>query len=178
MSRGNLIGKYPAIIKSYDPDSRTCLVFIPSITEGDGDLRAEIEYPIGDRSRNTEIRILKNDHVWCEFIQGDPRYPIITGFRNPLVGNSNGVRHWEHDNIEIVADSKITLTVGGTSLTLTAQEIMGIAGKIGLQGSLVASGGATLSGGLGVNGGAKIDGIEFGQHYHDGKHGQTSPPKK
>lgn len=101
-------GRYPAIVDSYDGPSRTCRVRIPGITDG-GDVMpvAEIEYPIGDRSKGlhqTEIEILKGDSVWVSFIGGDPRYPIITGWRNPGAGNSVEWRRFHHANIEMTAD--------------------------------------------------------------------------
>lgn len=101
-------GRYPAIVDSYDGPSRTCRVQIPGITDG-GDVMpvAEIEYPIGDKSKGqhtTEIEILKGDSVWVSFIGGDPRYPIITGWRNPGAGNSVAWRRFHHANIEMTAD--------------------------------------------------------------------------
>lgn len=103
------VGKYPAVVRSYDAATRTCRVEIPGITDG-AELMpvAEIEYPIGDKSRAqahaTEIEILAGDTVWVEFISGDPRYPLITGWRNPGVGNSTGWRRCHHANIEFTAD--------------------------------------------------------------------------
>jgi len=148
---GLLAGKWPAVVDSYDPASRTCEVSIPGQTDGQGKLVAEIEYPIGDKSRHatqTEIEILPGDLVWLEFIQGDPRYPLITGWRNPTQGNSQGCRRWHHQNIELLANqqmkliageallldagSKITLQVGGSTLTLTGSDITLLASKINL----------------------------------------------
>ncbi|MGL5598998.1 MAG: hypothetical protein ACRDDA_13020 [Aeromonas sp.] len=140
---GLLHGKWPAIVDSYDAASRTCEVSIPGQTDGQGKLVAEIEYPIGDKSRNTtqtEIEVLPGDLVWIEFIQGDPRYPLITGWRNPTQGNSAGCRRWHHKNIELLADgtinieagSGITLKVGGSTITLTGSEISLLASKLNL----------------------------------------------
>lgn len=104
-----LVGKYPAVVRTYEPETRTCRVEIPGITDGAELLpHAEIEYPIGDKSRAlahaTEIEILSGDLVWVEFIAGDPRYPLITGWRNPGVGNSKGWRRYHHANFEFTAD--------------------------------------------------------------------------
>lgn len=149
---GLLSGKWPAVIKSYDGDSRTCEVGIPGITDGaETDLVAEIEYPIGDKSRHatmTEIEILVGDKVWIEFIQGDPRYPIITGWRNPTKGNSVDWRRWHHANMQLLTDNemhlnsdglifisaedKITLQVGGSTITMTPDSITLVAGTINL----------------------------------------------
>ena len=101
-------GRYPAIVDSYDGPTRTCRVKIPGITDGAEVMPvAEIEYPIGDRSKGqhqTEIEILKGDSVWVAFIGGDPRYPVITGSRNPGAGNSVEWRRFHHANIEMTAD--------------------------------------------------------------------------
>ncbi len=117
MDDGNMTGRFPAIVKSYDPKKRTCRVEIPAINSG-GDVltEAEIEYPIGDKSRlgkwETEIEILPEDTVWVDFIGGDPRYPVITGWRNPQAGNSLDWRRWHHKNIEHVTDEIMSDLVG------------------------------------------------------------------
>lgn len=149
---GLLAGKWPAVIALYDPDSRTCVITIPGQTDGaEGELIAEIEYPIGDKSRHatmTEIEILPGDLVWVEFIQGDPRYPLITGWRNPTIGNSKDWRRWHHANIELLIDSEmrtvsqgtiyeeaktsITLKVGGSTLVMDGSSITLTSGTINL----------------------------------------------
>lgn len=143
-------GKFPAVITSYDPSTRECEVAIDGQTNGGEDsLRAEIEYPIGDKSRHgtqTEIEILVGDLVWIEFIQGDPRAPLITGWRNPTKGNSEGWRRWHHANIQLKADddlrldsgktihieagSNIQLKVGGSVINISAAQIEQLASMI------------------------------------------------
>ena len=124
MEYGLMPGRYPAIVKTYNQARRTCRVEIPGLTDG-GDVlpEAEIEYPIGDKSRAgtnaTEIEITPGDTVWVAFIGGDPRYPIITGYRNPQAGNSADWRRWHHANIELIADAEMRLVVGGTSVVIT-----------------------------------------------------------
>lgn len=147
---GLLNGKWPASIISYDAESRTCEISIEGQTNGGDDkLRAEIEYPIGDKSRNgvmTEIEILAGDLVWVEFIQGDPRAPLITGWRNPTQGNDLDWRRWHHKNIELKSDeemklnsgktieieagSSILLKVGSTTIKLTPGDIRALADLI------------------------------------------------
>lgn len=133
------MNRYPAVVKSVDRARREVRVDIPGYTDGSDVFPiAEIEYPIGDRSEQTELRILAEDRVWVAFINGDPRYPIITGFRAKHVGNEPDTRRWVHDNIEFVADhefrviaaDKATITVGDTTYvlepgktTLTSAEI-------------------------------------------------------
>lgn len=121
-------GRYPAIVKTYDQARRTCRVEIPGLTDG-GDVlpEAEIEYAIGDKARDgqwaTEIEILPGDTVWIAFIGGDPRYPIITGWRNPQAGNSADWRRWHHKNIELEADEVIHEFVKTTDVRMTTSEI-------------------------------------------------------
>lgn len=124
-----MTGKYPAIIKSYDQATRMVRVEIPEVTRG-GDVfpLAEIEYPIGDKSKAgayaTEIEILAGDTVWVEFRRGDQRYPVVTGYRNPQAGNSvDDHRRWHHPNVQAIADDMLRLTVGGSELKMTPTEI-------------------------------------------------------
>jgi hypothetical protein len=80
-----LASRTPGVVQSYDPDTRTCIVQIPGITDGaDTGLEAEIEYPIGDKSANgtmTEIEILQGDAVWLAFERMATR-----AFRSSRVG--------------------------------------------------------------------------------------------
>lgn len=116
-----MVGRYPAIVRSYDQARRTCRVEIPGLTDG-GDvlLEAEIEYPVGMKSRTganeTEIEITPGDTVWIAFIGGDARYPIITGYRNPQAGNSIDWRRWHHKNLELLADAVMRLIAQGEIL--------------------------------------------------------------
>ena len=123
MDYGLMPGRYPAIVRSYNQARRTCRVEIPGLTAGADVLpEAEIEYPIGDKARaganTTEIEMLAGDTVWVAVLAGDPRYPIITGYRNPQAGNSADWRRWHHANIELVADAEMRLVVGGTRVVI------------------------------------------------------------
>lgn len=169
------MSRWPAVVVSYDRPARQCVVAIPGITNGADGLIAEIEQNLGDRSEHSEIRILPGDRVWVDFLAGDPRYPIITGFRARNQQNMVGTRHWEHENFTIDADQTITLTagsqikliVGGTSITLTAASITQIAAAIALQGPVAQTGGDMTS-----------DGKSVQQHTHmeQGDGQQVSPP--
>lgn len=118
----------PGVVKAIDRARREIRVHIPGLTDGaEVYPLAEIEYGIGDKSEHTEIRILEGDRVWLSFINGDPRYPIITGFRPKNTGNEVGTRRWHHDAIESDADEHQTHTAGtdysidaGTNINQTA----------------------------------------------------------
>ena len=151
--------KHPGFIRAVDAARREVRVEIPPFTDGASELPiAEIEYPIGDDSRDTEIRLVIGREVWIEFIAGDPRRPLITGFRNPNVGNVIGMRRWNHDNFEINADQVLTinagtainLVVGGTSIKLTGAEIASIAAAHKVQGAIAQTGGDITSDGISV----------------------------
>lgn len=137
---GTMPGRYPGIVKSYDKNRRTCRIEIPGLTDGADVLpEAEIEYSIGDKSRigshATEIEILSGDTVWIAFIGGDPRYPIITGYRNPQAGNSIDWRRFYHANIEMSADGVLklnattveinapTVTINGADTTINGSSL-------------------------------------------------------
>lgn len=131
MSEGPLYGKWPGEVASYDGVARTCRVRIPGVTDGSNVLPVAVfEYPIGDRAddadskSHTEIRILAGDNVWIEFECGDPRFPIVTGYRAKREGNPTNWRRWRHANIELTADNemiinatKLTYNVSGDIIT-------------------------------------------------------------
>lgn len=165
------MSRWPAVVVSYDADARQCVVSLEGITDGGDGLIAEIEQAIGDRSKDTEIRILAGDPVWVDFLAGDPRYPIITGFRARNAQNMVGTRHWEHENFTLVADetiiltagSKIELIVGDTKLALTGDSLMQVAAAIGIQGPVTQTGGDMTS-----------DGKSVQHHTHPGDSGGTT----
>lgn len=101
------LGKYPGFIREYQQTPRRVRVEIPGITDGAEVLPlAELCYAMGDKSEHTEIRILAGDRVWIEFEAGDPRYPIIVGYRprnDQPNADSNDWRRWHHENIETEA---------------------------------------------------------------------------
>ena len=124
-----MTGRYPAVVTEYLPDTRQARVSIPGVTDGGKVMpMAEIEYPVGSRSKGehaTEIEILTNDTVWIEFIGGDSRYPLITGFRNPNAGVDTQWRRIHQANIELTADNalKIIASDGKTSVTMSGNNI-------------------------------------------------------
>jgi hypothetical protein len=108
-----VLGKWPGVVKTYDGPTRTATVAVEGITDGSTDLpEAVFCYAIGDRSLSdngkepTEILVKPGDLVWIEFEAGDPRFPIIVGFRTPRQGNSTGWRRYHHANIEMTADGQ------------------------------------------------------------------------
>lgn len=109
---------------------------------------AQMCYPMGDDSDNTEIRIVVGKPVWLAFLGGDPRYPIIMGARPVYTGNEQSTRRWDHDNFELNADDNyvvnagknitliggetITLQVAGSTLKIDASTIAALAATIKL----------------------------------------------
>lgn len=166
---------WPGFIRIVDRDRREVRVEIPPFTDGASELPiAEILYPVGDDSLNTEIRLVVDRPVWISFIAGDPRRPLITGFRNPNTGNVVGMRRFNHDNFEINADQvftvnageKIALIVGGTSIVLTAESIAQIAAALSIKATTTIEGAVTQTGGD-----ITSDGISL-QHHKT----PTAPP--
>ena len=138
---------------------REIRVEVPPYTDGASILpKAEICYPIGDDSRRTAIRIKEGTPVWLAFRGGDPRYPIIMGYRNANEGNEADWRRWEYDNIDLTADKvvtinaseKIALVVGGTTYTLTPDGISSKATGHAVDGPVTQTGGDITSDGISV----------------------------
>lgn len=201
-SHGFIPGKLPAVVASYDKNRRECRVHIPGLTDGTGPgISAEIEYPIGDKSKagefSTDILILAGDHVWVEFECGDARYPIITGFRNPRVGNGTDWRRFHQDNIELLAVKLMQFIAGGNvliestgaSITIKSPSLVTIdaplthiKGALTVDDLITGTGGISVSGGGGaaISGGALThNGVNVGSdhtHTEQGDGADVSPP--
>lgn len=106
----SLDGLWPAWVDSYDGGSRTCRVRIDGVTDGSVTMpEAVFNNPLGDNAATTEIRVQAGDPVWVMFECGDPRFPIITGYRTPRATNPIGWRRWAHENIELTADNQLVI---------------------------------------------------------------------
>jgi len=182
-----LPGRYPAIIDSVDQTKRLCRIRIPGLTDGADHLPlAEIEYPIGEKSRHkqyaTEIEMLPGDTVWIAFIGGDARYPIITGFRNPQAGNAINWRRWHHANIQLLADSQLQLQAGNELMISASKVMIKAASQVTIEcANTTFSGNVTVQGNVSVNGANLThSGINIGKdHKHGGVMGgpgMTTPP--
>lgn len=111
----------PGFVDSYDQATRLCRVRIPGVTDGAEVLpQAMLCYPIGDKSEHTEIRILPGDRVWLDFVNGDPRFPIIVGFRPKETDNAINWRRWHHANIELQADTDMRLLATAAKVYVSA----------------------------------------------------------
>lgn len=150
---------YAGVVESVDRERREVRVSIPPYTDGAAEYPlAELCYPLGDDSPNTEIRIVVKAPVWIAFRGGDECFPIIMGHRPVNTGNVVGTRRWNHDNIELNADKvftinageRIALVVGGTSIVLTGALIEQIAAAIKLEGPVTQTGGDMTSDGVSV----------------------------
>ena len=186
--------KYPAVVMSYDANTRLAKIKLEPLDDGaDTLLEAELCYPLGDKS-NTAIEVLAGDFVWVEFEQGDPRYPIIVGYRNQRTGNDDTTRRYHHHgNFEILADNLIkikgnvkviveseTVEVIATTVNVTASNtninsVVAITGNTSITGNLAVAGAISGTGGSGAsiagnvtvsNGDVVADGISLKTHTH------------
>lgn len=130
-------GLWPGEVASYDGDSRTCRVRVPGITDGSNTLlEAVFVNPIGDRATDadskshTEIYIKSGDPVWLMFECGDPRFPVITGFRTARAGNPVDWRRWKHANIEITADNKLIINASEVVWNVSGNVTENIGGNL------------------------------------------------
>lgn len=189
-----MFGKYPAVVVGYDGVTRLAKVKLEPLDDGaDTALDAELLYPLGDKS-NTAIEVLANDPVWVEFEAGDPRYPIIVGYRNKREGNDDSTRRYHHHgSFEILADNIIkikgdmkviveseTVEVHATTVTVTATNtnitsLVNITGNTSITGNLAVAGeisgtggsGATIAGSVTVSSGDVVaDGKSLKTHTH------------
>jgi len=189
-----MFGKYPAVVMSYDGITRLAKVKLEPLDDGaDTVLDAELLYPLGDKS-NTAIEVLANDAVWVEFEAGDPRYPIIVGYRNKRESNDDSTRRYHHHgSFEILADNIIkikgdvkviveseTVEVNATTVTVTAintniTSLVNITGNTSITGNLAVAGaisgtggsGATIAGDVTVSSGDVVaDGKSLKAHTH------------
>jgi hypothetical protein len=121
MSRASLGSWTPGIIDSVDAATRVVRVQIPGLTDGAQQLpEADICYPVGDDSRETDRQLKPGALVWLDFVGGNPKYPIITGYRCPQQGNAVGTRHIAQQKIELVADTDMALSAKDGTMTIKA----------------------------------------------------------
>lgn len=173
----NLPSQWPGEVASYDADARTCEVRIPGITDGSSELPVAVfNNPLGDRPGDTEIRILVGDLVWLSFEGGDPRFPIITGYRTPRTGNPKDWRRWQHANIELTAEGEMILNA--KNLTINT-ETTTVNGETTVNGQTAINGQIALNGDTSVTGSLSNNGTNVGSsHLHDeqGDGLPVSPP--
>jgi hypothetical protein len=111
----------PGFVESVDRARRLVRVRIPGVTDGaETQPEAHLLYPLGDKSEHTEIRLVAGDRVWLDFFNGDPRYPIILGYRPKETDNAAAWRRWHHDNVELQADEELRLLATGARVVLEA----------------------------------------------------------
>jgi len=111
----------PAFVTAYDQATKLARVRIPGLTDGADEFpQAMLCYPIGDKGEHTDIRILVGDRVWVDFVNGDPRFPIIVGFRPKETDNAIDVRRMHHKNMEFTADTDLTVTATGGTVLIKA----------------------------------------------------------
>jgi phage baseplate assembly protein gpV len=193
------VNPLPAIIKSYDPDRRTVRISVPGMTDGADMLpEAQICYSIGDDYNFTEIQINTGIPVWIDFIGGDPRFPLVIGWRTPQEGNANGWRKWRHANIEaiaqqvlkLIAGSEMQFQVGGSTVTIvdgaatvdvqqtTFTGAVTVEGLFTFQSGMNGSGGAGGDATMTITGNTNFIGsvMANGKHIDDTHEHTSNPP--
>lgn len=173
-------GLWPGVVESYDGDARTCRVSVPGITDGSATLlEAVFNNPLGDRGddddakSHTEIHIKAKDPVWLMFECGDPRFPIIMGFRTKRAGNPTNWRRWRHANIELTADNKLIINASDVEWNVTGNVTEKIGGALkttagtstldaashDVTAQTSITGNTSITGGLSTQGGASGSGV-------------------
>ncbi|MEN9866666.1 MAG: hypothetical protein RL748_2256 [Pseudomonadota bacterium] len=169
----------PAEVVSVDRAKFTAKIAIPGLTDGASEYpEAQFCMPLGDVSEHTEIRILPGDRVWITWQAGDPRYPVIVGYRPSNLDNPIQWRRFHHDNIQLDADSQVVVnaanvTVNAQSVTINAPEST-FTGAVTVMGLLTYQAGLSGTGTATINqGDVVIDGLRMKGHNHmeqgDGK---------
>jgi len=191
-----MIGLMPAEVDSIDREKRIARVRIPGLTDGATELpEAQFCNPVGDKSEHTEIRILPGDRVWLAFEGGDPRYPVIVGYRPKNQENGVDWRRFHHANFQFDADDQFiinakTVTVNAEKVVVNAKQIEANAsekatvvspevlidspdskftGKVEVAGAFTYKAGMTGTGGADIGGSMKNNGVNIGStHTHGG----------
>lgn len=122
MKNPGSLGRWtPGVIDSVDSRNRIVRVQIQGLTDGAQQYpEAEICYPVGEDSRETDRLIKPGALVWLDFVGGNPKYPIITGYRCPQRGNADGVHRIAQQRIELLADADMELSATSGTLTIKA----------------------------------------------------------
>lgn len=122
MKNPGSLGRWtPGVIDSVDSRTRIVRVQIPGLTDGAQQYpEAEICYPVGEDCRETDRRIKPGALVWLDFVGGNPKYPIIIGYRCPQRGNAEGVHRIAQQRIELLADADMELSATSGTLTIKA----------------------------------------------------------
>ncbi|WP_186083671.1 phage baseplate assembly protein V [Burkholderia gladioli] len=193
-----MIGLMPGIIAKIDREARIARISIPGLTDGASELpEAQFCNPIGDNSFETEIRIKEGDPVWLAFIGGDPRYPVVVGYRPRNESNGIDWRRFSHGNFQFNADMVFEV-IAGTQVHVKSPQVLidcndaHVTGTLTVDKLLTFNGGMTGKGGEGggaamsvvgdmeVTGGAKFtDEVTAGDiglvsHHHDAQ-GANAP---
>lgn len=186
-------GLLPAVVASVTDDDREGRLYrisIPGLTDGAAVMpRAQLCNPIGDESEHTEIRVPAGARVWVAFEGGDPRFPVIVGFRPKNQENGIDWRRFFHANFQFNADNTFeviagtqvhvkapTVNVDTTTANITADDT-NVSGNLTVGGLLTFNGGMTGKAGkngvaVSVEGGASftdevtVKGIPSAGHHH------------
>lgn len=197
-----MIGLMPAFIASLsdaDRDARLIRISIPGLTDGATEQPiAQLLNALGDKSEDTEIRLLVGDRVWVAFEKGDPRYPIIVGYRPRTDTNGIDWRRFEQANFEFTADNTFqvianTQVIVKTPLALVDATQTHITGDTQIDGTLTVNGlltyksgmngtgtgegaAANITGGINATGEIMSGDIGLQAHHHTEHDGPSTSP--
>ncbi|MBF7682964.1 hypothetical protein I2F27_06435 [Acinetobacter sp. B5B] len=160
-----------AKILSYNAINRTAQVHIWGLTDGvESGLTATFAYPVGDDDRDTERQIVDGNDVYVFFEGGDQARPVIAFYSSHGQGNIQDVRRIRQQNIELLAEQRITLQ---------APEIY-LMGHVTIDGDITHHGDQTTSGTLIAQSDVVGGGKSLKSHTHGGVRGgsdSTSQPQ-
>lgn len=169
----------PGFVVSFDQSTKLARVRFPGSGDGENPI-AMLCYPIGDKSEHTDIRILAGDRVWLDFVNGDPRFPIIIGYRPKETDNAVDWRRMHHRNMAFTADVDMRIeATDGTVLIKAGTQVTIQAPAILLDGPTTVTGHLTYQAGITGTGSATSNGKNVSNtHTHTGIKGgpDTSGP--
>lgn len=152
-------GHHRARIHSYDSQSRTAEISIPSVT-GDVQITATFMYPLSHDDRDTELQILPSADCFIFFEANDVQSPVICGYSSHGEGTETvqDIRRIRQKNIEILAENNILIEAGSVD----------VKGNTTFFNNVVIKGSFTVEGASDLKGTTKIEGTQWATHGHIG----------
>lgn len=100
---------------------RVVRVEIPGLTDGAASFPvADVLYPVGDRSNESEIKLLPGDLVWLDFVNDDPNYPVVINYRTGGADDIVGTRRISQNLLEFIAAQNMKIEATSGTVTIKA----------------------------------------------------------